>query len=295
MFFKSKNNWNVICAAGTTLASLAIADLYPDDCFDVISKMIRTQENMLPEFYPDGAWSEGPGYWTYLMSSLPLMYQAVEDNFGTDFNLTKASGLEKTGYYLPATASAVGQNNFHDADVGAVMPSQGAMFWLSNKYNDTALTSLRLYLMEKNKTTPTIMDMLFYNTNITSAEPAVQNPDVYFDGVEFVSLRNSWTNDDGAFISFHGGETAVNHYHVDSGTFVIDMLGERWACDIGPEDYNLPEIFGNYRTRYYRNRPEGHNVYVINPQDGGVGQNVEDTFCPGRKNSFIKQRCVFNN
>lgn len=138
---------------------------------------------MLPEFYPDGAWSEGPGYWTYLMSSLPLMYQAVEDNFGTDFNLTKAPGLEKTGYYLPATASAVGQNNFH----------------------------------------------------------------------------------------------------VDSGTFVIDMLGERWACDIGPEDYNLPEIFGNYRTRYYRNRPEGHNVYVINPQDGGVGQNVEDTFAPVEK------------
>lgn len=282
-FLKADTNWNVICATGMTMAAIALADVYTEDSFDVISKMIRAQEYMLPTFYPHGAWNEGPGYWSYLMQSLPYMYQSIEDNFGTDFNLTKAPGMEQTGYYLAATASAIGQNNFHDASVGTGMPSSAAMFWLAQKYNDPTLTSLRLYLMDKNKTGGGVMDMLFYDTNVTDTAGMSGAPDMYFGETEFVSLRNSWTNDDGAFVSFHGGETAVNHYHVDSGTFVIDMLGERWACDLGSENYNLPEMFGNLRTSYYRNRPEGHNVYVINPEDGGVGQNVQNTFAPIEK------------
>lgn len=284
--FKAKTNWNVITSTGMTLAAIAVMDReeYRQDCLDVISKLIRGQEYMLPTFYPDGAWNEGPSYWNYLMGYLPYMYQSIEDNFQTDFNLTKAPGMSKTGYYLPATASAVGANNFHDAGVGDGMPSSAAMFWLSDKYDDENLTKIRLYLMDKNKISGTIMDMLYYDTSITDAKGMDGEPDMYFGDVEFVSLRNSWTNDDGAFISYHGGYTTVNHYHVDSGTFVIDMLGERWAEDIGSENYNLPEMFGNKRADYYRNRPEGHNVFVINPQDGGVGQEKNsDTFAPVEK------------
>lgn len=281
--FKAKTNWNVITSTGMTLASIAVMDRaeYKDDCLDVILKLIRAQEYMLPTFYPDGAWNEGPSYWNYLMGYLPYMYQAIEDNFSTDFNITKAPGLSKTGYYLPGTASAVGTNNFHDAGMSEGMLSSAAMFWLSNKYNDENLTKLRLYLMDKNKISGGIMDMLYYNTNITDSAGMSGAADMYFGDVEFVSLRNSWTNDDGAFVSYHGGYTTVNHYHVDSGTFVVDMLGERWAEDIGSENYNLPEMFGNKRADYYRNRPEGHNVYVINPQDGAVGQaRNADTFAP---------------
>ena len=285
-FLKAKTNWNVICSTGMTMAAIALMDRedYKEDCTDVISKLIRGQEYMLPTFYPDGAWDEGPSYWIYLMGYLPYMYQTIEDNFQTDFNLTKAPGMSKTGYYLAATASAVGANNFHDASVGSGMQSSPAMFWLSDKYNDESLTKLRLYLMDKNKTPGSVMDMLYYNTNITDTTAMSGNADMYLGGVEFVSLRNSWTNDDGAFISYHGGYTLVNHYHVDSGTFVIDMLGERWASDLGGEDYNLPEMFGNKRADYYQNRPEGHNLYVINPQDGGVGQEKNsDTFAPVEK------------
>ena len=48
--------------------------------------------------------------------------------------------------------------------------------------------------------------------------------------------------------------------------------GVRWACELGPDDYNLPAYFGRSRWEYYRLRTEGHNAIVINPgAEGGQG------------------------
>lgn len=49
------------------------------------------------------------------------------------------------------------------------------------------------------------------------------------------------------------------------GTFVLDALGQRWACDLGGDDYNFPGYFGGGRWNYYRLRAEGHNTLVIDP------------------------------
>ena len=35
--------------------------------------------------------------------------------------------------------------------------------------------------------------------------------------------------------------------------------------DLGADDYNLPDYFGNQRWNYYRLRAEGHNTLLINP------------------------------
>jgi hypothetical protein len=45
-------------------------------------------------------------------------------------------------------------------------------------------------------------------------------------------------------------------------------LGERWAVDLGSDDYNLPGYFGSRRYDYYRLRAEGHNTLVIDPAAG---------------------------
>jgi hypothetical protein len=44
---------------------------------------------------------------------------------------------------------------------------------------------------------------------------------------------------------------------------VLDALGERWALDLGPDDYNLPGYFGKQRWTYYRLRTESHNTLTI--------------------------------
>jgi len=64
----------------------------------------------------------------------------------------------------------------------------------------------------------------------------------------------------------------VNHGQLDLGNFELDALGERWARDLGSDDYNLDGYFdrkpGGKRWNYYRNISQSHNVPLI----GGEGQ-----------------------
>ncbi len=80
-----------------------------------------------------------------------------------------------------------------------------------------------------------------------------------------VTLRSAWDDPQATFVAFKGGNNAVNHSNLDLGTFVLDAAGERWAFDLGADDYNLPGYFGSKRWDYYRMRAEGHNTLVIAP------------------------------
>src|SRR5690606_23152214 len=66
---------------------------------------------------------------------------------------------------------------------------------------------------------------------------------------------------------FKGGNNAASHSNLDLGTFIVDALGERWAMELGADDYNLPGYFGNKRWTYYRLRTEGQNTLVLNGEN----------------------------
>jgi hypothetical protein len=89
--------------------------------------------------------------------------------------------------------------------------------------------------------------------------------DKYFQGCEVMTLRGSWEDKNASFVAYKAGDNKVNHSHLDLGSFAIDALGERWASDLGGDNYNYPGYFGKQRWDYYRLRAEGHNTLVINP------------------------------
>jgi hypothetical protein len=134
---------------------------------------------------------------------------------------------------------------------------------------------------------PTPLDLLWY-----SGEPFfAKNPQPlptykYFRGADVFGFRTGWDKD-ATFIAFKAGDNKTNHSHLDMGTFVLDSGGQRFACDLGGDDYNLPEYFGKQRWTYYRLRAEGHNTLVINPgaepdQDPkAAGKVLNTNFEPG--------------
>jgi hypothetical protein len=69
------------------------------------------------------------------------------------------------------------------------------------------------------------------------------------------------------WIGFKGGDNMDNHSHLDLGTFNLDALGQRWAVDLGGDDYNMPGYFGNQRWNYYRLRTESHNTLTIDDRN----------------------------
>lgn len=117
---------------------------------------------------------------------------------------------------------------------------------------------------------PTALDLLWYDPQSRDGGSGTPDLATYWRGVEAVSLRTSWDDPNASWIAFKGDTPRVNHGQADLGTFVLEMLGERWAVDLGADNYNLPGYFDS-RTRrwhFYRNRAEGHNTLVINPDDG---------------------------
>ncbi|MBK7405249.1 MAG: heparinase II/III family protein [Phycisphaerales bacterium] len=92
--------------------------------------------------------------------------------------------------------------------------------------------------------------------------------DRYFEGIGVVTMRSAWDDPHALFVGVKGGSNAVNHSHLDLGSFVLEADGVRWGLDLGSDDYNMPAYFGNQRWTYYRLRAEGQNTIVLNPGSG---------------------------
>jgi hypothetical protein len=82
-----------------------------------------------------------------------------------------------------------------------------------------------------------------------------------------VFFRSAWEDPQALWVAWKGGDNAANHSHLDIGSFVMDALGERWALDLGSDDYNMPGYFGNKRWTYYRLKTESHNTLLINNEN----------------------------
>jgi hypothetical protein len=90
----------------------------------------------------------------------------------------------------------------------------------------------------------------------------------YFAGSEVVFMRSAWDDCQAVFIGFKAGSGQADHGHLDLGSFVLDASGVRWACDLGQDDYDLPNYWdggdGGARWNYYRLNNRSHNTLVLN-------------------------------
>lgn len=88
-------------------------------------------------------------------------------------------------------------------------------------------------------------------------------------------MRSAWEKPGAVFLGVKAGSPAVNHAHMDVGSFVMDALGERWAMDFGMQDYNSLESKGvdlwnraqdSQRWRVFRLNNFAHNVISFDGQ-----------------------------
>lgn len=75
----------------------------------------------------------------------------------------------------------------------------------------------------------------------------------------------------------------MQHGDLDTGDFVLEALGQRWAGELCQNDYLAPEYFSSeaqdaVRWTYYRDMTEGQNTLVINGQNQLVDQAPPTTF-----------------
>lgn len=258
-------NWNIVCNGGMSVGALALMDKEPEFCSWLLENAFRSVENMLGEFAPDGAWKEGPGYWDYTVSYLVYFMSALDTALGTDYGYFDSNGIRYTAHFLAYTQSYQGSFGFNDTGSGVVNAPN--MFYFASKLKDGELARLRLSDMENYGFDGSARDLLYFDADVI-ADSADLWPDRKFGYVEMATFRSSFLDHGALFTGILGGDNAVEHGNLDCGTFILDAMGERWAIEMGSDDYNLLGYFtytDTGRWLYYRCNAQGQNVIALNP------------------------------
>lgn len=284
-FTSWKSNFNAVINGGALAAAIAFAEQDPDYCFDIAEKAIRSLEYTMIGFAPEGTWIEGVNYWNYTFSYLSKGIGSLHSAIGTDYGLMKASGTKKTGMWFRSMISPLGGNNYHDAS--KIKTVTESMLWLGRFYGNNDLLTMRRAAIGSG--VGTVYDLLWYKSGISTSEEGLPLF-VYSKGIESVSDRSTYTGSNGMYFSAHGGSVVCYHSQCDTGSFVYEANGVRWADDLGAESYDVQRDGGLGFYGSYRRRGEAHNIVVINPNtsDKDGGQN-NDAFVPlvsARETSF---------
>jgi hypothetical protein len=278
-------NWGQVCGGGLTVGTLAIADEEPELAKQILELTRKTMAKPMLQFAPDGGWDEGPGYWAYATSYNVFYLSAVDSALGTNFGLEDQPGFADTGlFHIQLTGPTRKMFNFADAGEGLEPSPQ--MFWLARRYNKPVDAAWERIASAGKMN---IFHLLWFDPDGHWPDDSVPL-DAMFKRVNVGVFRSSWTDPMAWFIGFKGGDNAANHSHLDLGSFVLDAFGQRWAEDLGPDNYNLPGYFGHQRFSYYRLSTRGHNTITLH----GANQNqkakapiISFVSAPGRAAAVI--------
>ncbi len=278
------HNWNQVCNGGLLGAALALADDEPALARLVVTGAVKSLPLAMAAYAPDGAYPEGPGYWNYGTTYNVIALALLETALGSDFGLAQAAAFDRTAHYRLHVQSPTGLG-FNYADGGASIGLSPAYTWLAQKFGvPQARTHTRTLLTAALATKKSDREgdrfialnaLWFPSPEIKDQNSKIKNPsplDARFNGPAQLALfRSAWDDPRALFVGFKAGANAVNHSHLDLGSFVLDADGIRWATDLGTDDYNLPGYFDSKkgtagpRWKYYRLNNRSHNT--LTPAD----------------------------
>jgi len=278
---KSEHNWNQVCNGGLIVGSLAIAESDPQYAEQIVAAAVRSLLRAIKSYGPDGAWGEGPGYWSYATRYTAYGLAALQSALGNDFGLLKIQGLAEAGDFPIYTAGPTGYY-LNLADVGSRSSRRTlpCLFWLARTYGKPFYAHDERAMLKNRDASP--QHVVWYMPEPGGKLP-VKDLDRYFRGsVEVAVFRSAWDDPEALWVGVKAGYNQVNHGHLDLGNFELDALGVRWVRDLGSDNYNLPGYWdgkrGGRRWSYYRLNSKSHSVPLL----GGEGQD------PMATSKFIK-------
>jgi len=273
---KAYNNWNQVCNAGMTYGALAIFEDDPDLAKSIIQRATVSIKLPMGDYEPGGTYPEGYSYWGYGTSFNIMFLSAMEKAFGTETGIKINTGFLKTASYLENMTGPTG-NSFNYSDAGTGGGLNPAMFWFAERLKDpTLLWSERYHLENRNLPNDRLLPaVMIWGAGITMDKitPPLKLMWVGQGKNPVALMRTSWTDKNALYVGLKAGSPSVNHGHMDAGSFIMEADGERWAVDLGMQDYNSLETAGvdlwnmkqsSQRWEVYRYNNFVHNTLTIN-------------------------------
>ena len=295
---KGNNNWSQVCWGGMVAGALAIRDEDPDLALEIIHRAVTSVPYSIKPYEPNGSYPEGPGYWTYGTTYYVYMLDLLNKALGTDFGLYDLPGFAKTGDYINIVTGPSGRF-YNYADGGDGRGHQLALWWLALRSNrpdwlrkEVADMREAVRLGDPGKTAlrgigfPVLLLFWFQETDaqVKSSVPLNWASEGH---VPIVVMRTSWDDPNAGYLATKGGPAVQNHGHMDSGSFVYEADGIRWAVDLGSQNYYSIEKLGmslwnsaqnSDRWKIFRISSASHNLVTIDGQlhvAKGFGKVVE--------------------
>jgi len=277
---KGTNNWNQVCHAGMVAAAITTAEDEPELAAQTIRRALDGMPFALAAYMPDGAYPEGPGYWSY-GTLFTLITEAIfQSAFNTDFGIATFPGLQQSAtFWLLSIGSKDRYFNF--ADCGNYRENNGefCLAWFASKTGDRLFYEHDRYMIK-----PSLMGELDreagfgliwlsqFNQRKQSKLPTTwqgdgKNPVVYFRSEKDDPLQY--------YFASKGGRGSVNHGNMDAGSFVFELDSVRWSIDLGKQSYNAIEQSGLDlwsdcqtcdRWKLLTKNNYGHSTLTINDQ-----------------------------
>lgn len=264
------NNWNTVCNGGLDIAAAVLyGEGYNDEMLiDIIQNSFESLSYALYNYAPHGGLGESVHYWEYGTEYVVRTIDAYQNIFGDDYGLLDYPGVLEAPYFAYQIEANEGSWAFHDDPPGYEEDSTNKSYslWAAKKTGDINLQRLRLDDLGT-EGTPYLYDLIYY-TPEANPQPGVLELDKTYEHLEVAFSRNGIDKDQ-FWLGMHGHKNNVPHVQWDMGNFVYEAFGVRFATDYGREDYNHPsssgEKEGGAKGQLFVCRPEGHNLYMIDP------------------------------
>ncbi|GAB2594631.1 heparinase II/III domain-containing protein [Spirosoma areae] len=283
-------NWNQVCHGGLVAGALAVAEREPELSRQIINRAIKNLPHAGAVYAPDGAYPEGPSYWSYGTSFHVILIEALRSALGTGFGLELFPGFLKTADYNLQMVGPSGLD-FNYSDYHVETLNEPIMLWFARELHrpDLAQKELAdvksLYEALDTKAVQSVhpsrhipLELLWWEPG--RARPGQLNPvsqqsnslPLHWTSqgvLPMAVMRSAWNDPLATFVAIKGGTPNHSHAHMDAGSFVLEADGIRWAIDLGTENYNTMRAakldLWNYsqtssRWTTFRVGPEGHNI-----------------------------------
>ena len=245
--WKLMNNRNQVNLSGLVCAALAVSDAYPEMAKDICGRAVKSNLDVVKYLYnPDGAYPEGPGYWSYGTCYQVWMNTLLKDNLGSDFGLGEVPGFKKTPWFEAfATGSSGKQFNFGDCREPGI--AHYPYWYFAYTQNDSSIIYPELEYMKTHDYSDSQQRALIFIALKFASKIKLQdvqqssNRLFVSKGITPLAIgRNGWGCDD-LWFAVKGGKASASHAHMDAGEFLFDSNGVRWSKDVFFYRYEIVE------------------------------------------------------
>ena len=276
---RSHNNWNQVCNGGLVMGALAVYERAPELAQTVIREALEGNPAAQACYGPDGVYPEGFGYWEYGTWYEVLLIESMRTALGTSFDLEKAPGFLESAKFMNFMMTPTGRT-FNFSDCGNPDNIVSPLFyWFALETNDMSLVwQDRKRMVEEERVrgigrhTPAAM-FFAARCDLTNVKP-IKEKCWYGQGEQPLFLyRSGFGSKEDSYLGVKGGTARSSHAHMDSGTFIYEWGGVRWAMDLGSQDYHSLEKRGikiwskgqkSQRWGIYRLNNYSHNTLTVN-------------------------------